>query len=76
MLSVRERKYRMNGRVMSRRAFLRAKRAQSRRLLAAVEEFRNGCAYLPDAEHFSGGELLAAVEAWVKGPCRGAWRRA
>jgi hypothetical protein len=75
MLKAREKKYLMSGQPMSRTAFLRAKRAQSRLLLAAIERFRNGCAHLPPAQDNDGGDLLDQVVAWVQGPCRDAWRR-
>jgi hypothetical protein len=60
----------------TKKEWLRAKRAEGKRLLKAMEQFRLGCAFLPPAEDCNGGALLSELERWIKGPCRDAWRRA
>lgn len=60
----------------SRRAFLRKKRHDGKVLLRALDEFRNGCAYLPPSENQDSALLISKLETYIKGPCREAWRKA
>jgi hypothetical protein len=65
---------RTGGVELSRRAYLRIKRRQSRNLLEAMDAFQDGCAYLP--KYSQHGGALSELREWIEGPCRKAWRKA
>lgn len=61
---------------ITKRQFLRQKRAESRAVIRALDMFMRGCAYLPPSEDSNAGGHISAIMKWIKGPCRKAWRKA